>query len=113
MTGLSDLTYENIVKFYAVPYAEPPVRFAAPVHKKVTGEPIDATKPGFNCKSPRGDDEDCLNVNIYVPEVALSGGNDPLPVLLNFHGGAFFVGNNDDDRLQPEYLVQEQVIYNS
>ena len=109
MDGLSDLTYTGIVKFYAIPYAEPPVRFAAPVMKEITGELIDGTRAGKNCKSSTGGEEDCLNLNIFVPQAALEGGSEPLPVLLNFHGGAFFKGSNDVELIQGEYLVHEQV----
>lgn len=56
----------------------------------------------------RGNSEDCLSMNIFLPKTALEENSEPKAVLLNFHGGAFTTGTNDDYRLQGEYLAHEQ-----
>jgi len=45
------------------------------------------------CPPPPGQDEDCLNLNIWVPQGASSG--SPLPVMVFIHGGGFFVGSGE------------------
>lgn len=47
-------------------------------------------------------------MNIFLPKSALEENSEPKAVLLNFHGGAFTTGTNDDYRLQGEYLAHEQ-----
>ena len=69
----------------------------------------DGTTKGKNCKGG-GDSEDCLNLNIYLPEAALAPGAALFPVMVNIHGGAFVGGSNDQGSLQGEYLAQEQNI---
>ena len=70
----------------------------------------DGSKAGLNCKGQQGESEDCLNLNIYLPEAALNDPKELFPVVLNIHGGAFFAGSNDDELLQGEYFAQEQNI---
>ncbi len=49
-------------------------------------------------------DEDCLNLNIYVPQK----GCGPFPVLMEIHGGAFQAGSNQEN--SPQVVVQDQPI---
>nr|XP_002127916.1 cAMP-regulated D2 protein-like [Ciona intestinalis] len=96
--------------FYSIPYAKPPVgnlRFQNPVPIGYLGD-IDVTNnTGVGCIGMRlmcsigqcaeFESEDCLYLNVYVPtSVDLSDpANQPkatLPVLVWFHGGAFWFG---------------------
>ena len=95
-----------ISRFLGIPYAAPPFganRFQAPVPASWGDDVLDAITFGptapqipvpdpFNkiIKEPviRGDD--CLNLNIWTPDVGGSG----LPVMVWIHGGAFRTGSN-------------------
>ena len=48
--------------------------------------------------------EDCLMLNVYVPELAFSSSLRKLPVMVWIHGGGFTLGNN---------LLKAQIIFNS
>ena len=62
----------------------------------------DGTSKGPNCNG--GDHtEDCLNLNIFIPENSLERGN--LPVMVNMHGGAFVSGSNDQGSIQGRVAV--------
>ena len=98
--------------FRGVPFAAPPVgplRFSAPARPEPWDGVLDATKPGAACPQSTGAptqdvngfarlfgpgdlamDEDCLNLNVFVPDEATPG--DPRPVMVWIHGGAFRVG---------------------
>ena len=54
--------------------------------------------------------EDCLHLNIWVPEAALLANAEPLPVLIYIHGGAYFAGNNAKSEEAGDYLANEQNI---
>ena len=105
---------QSVVKFLNIPFAEPlgpKDRFTAPRPKRLplaSGTDVyDARYFGLKCPDnaefdPDGEfDEDCLNLNVYVPETVmrkvLSGVDyEPVPVLIWIHGGAFFIGSNAD-----------------
>ena len=38
--------------------------------------------------------EDCLMLNVYVPDLAFSSSLRMLPVMVWIHGGGFTIGNN-------------------
>ncbi|KAL1743322.1 Alpha/Beta hydrolase protein [Schizophyllum fasciatum] len=103
-------TYENVVSYLGLPYAQPPVgdlRFRAPVpldygadgRASAKDEVIDATEyPDFCIQGTTGSgdaggagSEDCLKVNVYTPKDAREG--DKLPVLFYIHGGGYTYGN--------------------
>lgn len=103
---------QSIVKFLAIPFAEPLTpsdRFTAPRSKSLplaSGSDVFEARY-FGLKCPTNDEwtgdfgEDCLNLNVYVPETVmrnvLSGVEfEPVPVLIWIHGGAFFIGSNAD-----------------
>nr|WP_244431631.1 carboxylesterase/lipase family protein [Segniliparus rugosus] len=90
----------DLVRFYGVPYARPPVgdlRFRAPQPADPwTGE-LDATTFGLPCPQPGFEfpfkkplrSEDCLRLNIVARAEPGSG----RPVLVFFHGGLNLFGN--------------------
>uniref|UniRef100_H2Z9T2 Carboxylic ester hydrolase n=1 Tax=Ciona savignyi TaxID=51511 RepID=H2Z9T2_CIOSA len=96
--------------FYSIPYAQPPVgglRFQDPVAIGYHGDIYATNNTGVGCIGMRlmcsigqcaeFESEDCLYLNVYVPKnVDLSDPTSPpkadLPVLVWFHGGAFWFG---------------------
>ncbi|KKZ66011.1 triacylglycerol lipase [[Emmonsia] crescens] len=84
--------------FLGIPYALPPTnerRFSPPVPVSASNGSIDATNYGKRCSSPPlllyGWSEDCLNLNIFRPQ--LQNRTNKLPVAVYFHGGAFNAGS--------------------
>ncbi|XP_078603964.1 neuroligin-4, X-linked-like [Branchiostoma floridae x Branchiostoma japonicum] len=123
-TTMDDGTVLNT--FLGVPFAAPPtgnLRFRPPQPHQGWTDVYDATRFGPAClQYPRSattsvipydpslDDinvsEDCLNLNVYGPQVS---GSDPLlPVMLYFHGGAHVAGANK--RQDGSLLAQKGVI---
>ncbi|XP_035684241.1 neuroligin-4, X-linked-like [Branchiostoma floridae] len=123
-TTMDDGTVLNT--FLGVPFAAPPtgnLRFRPPQPHQCWTDVYDATRFGPAClQYPRSattsvipydpslDDinvsEDCLNLNVYGPQVS---GSDPLlPVMLYFHGGAHVAGANK--RQDGSLLAQKGVI---
>lgn len=102
--------------FQGIPYAKPPVgnlRFKAPEDLEPWEGVRDALKEG-NC-GPQYDmgtkiyigDEDCLYLNVYVPNVAQT---TLLPVMVWIHGGGFAYGHGNADAYGPEFLMNKNVI---
>lgn len=95
----------TIRKFLGIAYAESPVderRFSKPVKKAPFTEDYIATSPRMSCIQntkmfPGLDsipsDEDCLNLNIYVPDTASV--NDTKTVMVFIYGGSFQIGSQD------------------
>ncbi|KAJ2950807.1 hypothetical protein O0L34_g9073 [Tuta absoluta] len=54
-------------------------------------------------------DLDCLQLNVYVPDVA-STSQSLLPVMVYIYGGGFTIGFSDRFLLGPKYLIQQDVI---
>lgn len=86
--------------FAGIPYAAPPVgplRFRPPAPPVAWTGIRDATKPGPRCIQDPGvdpefgkqSDEDCLNLNVWTPELTGS----PRPVMVWIHGGSFTGGS--------------------
>ncbi|XP_062554663.1 carboxylic ester hydrolase [Armigeres subalbatus] len=117
---LTSFSGRGILAFLGVPYAKPPVgelRFKAPQPFEAwNGERlaiIDA--PLCTQRDPyRRDDvisgvEDCLQLNVYVPERITSEG--PLPVMVFFHGGGWQCGSGTRGFYGPDFLLEHDVIY--
>ncbi|XP_063227866.1 juvenile hormone esterase-like [Bacillus rossius redtenbacheri] len=116
-TSIWNRTYYS---FQAVPYAQPPVgelRFKSPRQVKPWTGTRDATKQGPYC--PQGImnyttakmSEDCLYLNVYVPQVAPS--HQPkagLSVLVWIHGGGFVAGSGIRDLYGPDNLMNHTAI---
>lgn len=104
--------------FKGIPYAHPPAntrRFLPPVPVEKWKTTRDCFAFGSVClqfnplnKTQLIGDEDCLFLNIYIPagenNIALK------PVMVYFHGGAFFFGSGNDDLQGPDLLIEEGVI---
>uniref|UniRef100_T1E184 Carboxylic ester hydrolase n=1 Tax=Cupiennius salei TaxID=6928 RepID=T1E184_CUPSA len=103
--GIS-LSPKKVEAFLGIPYAEPPVgplRFAKPVPKSSWEETYDASELPPSCIQPLLDDfyfnpspagnmrEDCLYLNLWVPE----GGSDSKPIMLFIHGGGYLSGSSN------------------
>ncbi|GAA4231791.1 carboxylesterase/lipase family protein [Actinomadura meridiana] len=92
---------DGIRNWLGVPYAAAPVgnlRWEAPAEHAAWTAPLQATEQGSACPQPSdfrpgSTDEDCLKLDVRVPENA---GNGPLPVMVQLHGGGFRFGVPDD-----------------
>ncbi len=104
---------EGVWEFLGIPYARPPVgdmRWKSPT----AVEPWRGVKPcaGFaeSCAQPSGETyrvgklgEDCLYLNIWVPEEAR---DRELPVMVWIHGGAFMSGSSSV-QLRPGVMLYD------
>lgn len=113
-----EITFNEYLSWKGIPYAKPPIeglRFKAPVaHGGWTGT-RDATKHGnVSMQKVPGKpskvvgDEDCLFLNVYTPPKRSS--NEPYPVMVWVHGGAFTFGSGNSEEFHPELLVNEDVV---
>jgi|HubBroStandDraft_1064217.scaffolds.fasta_scaffold00040_31 para-nitrobenzyl esterase len=93
------------VEFLGIPYAAPPIgalRWMPPQPAAPLADPFQATSFAPHCAqvaSPFGiasNSEDCLYLNIYVPDGSSPNPFQRHPVMVWFHGGAFVVGESDD-----------------
>jgi len=93
----------DVTIYHAIPYAAPPLgalRWTPPQPAGPWEGVRDGTSPPEQCPqnaelgvfSKPGGNEDCLDLNVYVPKAA--GGD--LPVLVWIHGGGYFVGAGND-----------------
>nr|WP_260115689.1 carboxylesterase family protein [Pseudoduganella buxea] len=100
--------------YFAIPFAAPPVgerRWMAPAPPQPWTTPLDRKASAPPClqtsASPfrlAGDSEDCLYVDVHVPQ-----GPGPFPVMVNLHGGAFNTGGTAP-YADPSPLVANGVI---
>jgi para-nitrobenzyl esterase len=98
------VTVNGTTDFLGIRYAAAPVgalRFAPPTPPAAVAGTINATQLGNSCPqtpSPFGlasVNEDCLYLNIFVPNPPVSSENR-FPVMVFFHGGAFVFGEGSD-----------------
>ena len=54
--------------------------------------------------------EDCLLLNVYVPETSIDNPDDKLPVMFWIHGGALTAGSNNYEEYGPKHLVEKNLI---
>lgn len=108
-SGRGILAYTNI------PYAEPPVgemRFRDPVSKRPWTGYLPANQEDIQCPQivawgPRKSVEDCLYLNVYVPQDAAK---KTLPAIVCIHGGGFVMGSGSLHELDPELILEHNVI---
>ncbi|KAK6365525.1 hypothetical protein LTS17_011244 [Exophiala oligosperma] len=108
---------DDILQFRGIPYADIPARFRQSILRlQLPQNPFDARHPGPVCPQtttlpfpqywsgslppdgvkldePKPDEFHCLNLNITVPRVAITG-DQKVPVLFYIHGGGFMVGSS-------------------
>nr|XP_020662064.1 thyroglobulin [Pogona vitticeps] len=103
-------SWKRISQFLGIPYATPPVaenRFRPPQAFSWAGSWNATTirascwQPGDGESSPSSVSEDCLYLNIYIPES--TGGN--LPVLVFFHNGLSNAGDQTRTVIDGSYLA--------
>lgn len=99
---LQGSTIDGVQQFLGIPYAAPPVgslRWKAPQAPLSWQGVRDATRIGAACPQLPGDysqvatSEDCLNLNVYVPEASES---TPRPVIVWIHPGSLTMGSGSD-----------------
>ncbi|XP_037037435.1 putative inactive carboxylesterase 4 isoform X2 [Bradysia coprophila] len=115
---MTSRTGRTISGFLGIPFASPPVgnlRFRAPQRLTPWNGTLFTQQQRSKC--PQIDtfagstvyegDEDCLFVNVYVPETK---SNSRLDVLVWIHGGGFTLGHGGIDSYGPDYLLEHDVI---
>jgi para-nitrobenzyl esterase len=95
------LDKEGVREFVRIPYAAPPVgelRFKPPQPPVSWDEERELITPSDPCPQgvsfAGGGVEDCLFINVWVPENPRTSGK--LPVMVWLHGGAFIFGSGSD-----------------
>jgi carboxylesterase type B len=112
---------KTIRAFMGIPYAEPPVgnfRFRSPVRKQIWLDVLKTQIEPPKCISSdyffeESEDligqEDCLYLNVYAPVFDMKSGKK-FPVMVFFHGGAWFTGSGGYSQFPPEHLLEHDVI---
>jgi carboxylesterase type B len=113
----STITHE-VFSWLAIPYAQPPTgtnRFMSPKPvenwtgtKETLKWPISCFQSGVGASIEMN--EDCLFLNIFVPNRTYFSDNSVTPVLLYIHGGGFIQGTSADDLWEPSTLAASQDI---
>jgi para-nitrobenzyl esterase len=103
-------------EFLGIPYAAPPAgaRRWRPPQPAASWQhedgPFDATSFGNRCPQtadlfdPASDNEDCLNLNVYVPGPITRAPHHRRPVMVWLHGGGFHHGASED--YDPQELAE-------
>lgn len=116
------LRYDTVAAFLGIPYGEAPVgrrRFRPPVPAAPWSGVLDATGYGPRAIQPasllapahEAEDEDCLVLNVWTPDVEAS-----LPTMVWIHGGSFTTGSGalnfyDGSRLAARGAVVVSINY--
>lgn len=115
-TTLMSRNGRKIYAYLKVPFAERPIgklRLRAPVAASKWTGIRDGTKDGPICPQKVADqivgNEDCLYLNVYVPERSISS-EKLLPVMIFIYGGGFLNGECSSDLYGPQYLLDKDVI---
>ncbi|KAJ2949822.1 hypothetical protein O0L34_g11137 [Tuta absoluta] len=119
--ALKGAVCENIetkyIAFKGIPYAKPPIgelRFKAPEPPQPWEGVREAFEhgpmcPQYNERLNRVEpgSEDCLYLNVYTRTITP---DNPLPVMVWIHGGAFYTGSGNSDFYGPEFFMAHDVI---
>ena len=110
----------KVKSFLGIPYAQPPVgnlRWMAPVPLAKWSGVKKATEFGSHCMQGKvygdmvfhdpGASEDCLTLNIWVPDKHVE---PKLPVMVWIYGGGFVAGTTSEGRQEGSHLAQQGVI---
>ena len=109
---------EGMKEFLGIRYAAPPVgamRWQPPQPVPESLATHTATSFGPHCAQPpsaygvASDTEDCLYLNVFVPDKPRPANAPKLPVMFWIHGGALVVG--ESDAYDPAKLVGEGIIF--
>ncbi|XP_046608334.1 esterase E4-like isoform X1 [Neodiprion virginianus] len=110
----------KVSAFLGIPYAQPPVgnkRFANPVPAGGWEGIRNATADGNFCPQISGTDhitylgdEDCLNLNVFTPQISDGKDSALLPVMVYVLGGRFMVGSANSSVYSPKYLLNQDVV---
>ncbi len=109
------LSRDGVTEYRGIPFALPPLgdyRFKAPVRLPDSDHEYQADRfpqPSLQMKNPlmgvHESAEDCLYVNIWVPE-----GEGPFPVMVWFHGGAYLAGSISQPLYHGAELARSQQV---
>ncbi|XP_058123518.1 juvenile hormone esterase-like [Anopheles ziemanni] len=118
-TWLRDSVDSPYAAFLGIPFAKPPVgdlRFKNPqpadswegVYNATTGKDACIQKISLIPGAPTFGGEDCLYLNVFVPQNAYSPAPRPLPVMVYIHGGGFFYGSARLSELDPARIMTQR-----
>ncbi|KAH1029021.1 hypothetical protein HUJ05_002327 [Dendroctonus ponderosae] len=103
--------------FTGIPFAKPPVgelRFQAPVEADPWEEIIDAIADPDKCFQVNSDsdteNENCLYVNVFTPQLELADSITKLPVVLGIYGGSFRSGSAGYGRGGPDWFIERDIV---
>ncbi|XP_046469037.2 carboxylic ester hydrolase-like isoform X2 [Neodiprion pinetum] len=110
----------KVSAFLGIPYAQPPVgnkRFANPVPAGGWKGIRNATADGNMCPQLSNidyvsfvGDEDCLNLNVYTPQISNRKNSSLFPVMAYVFGGRFMTGSIKSSVYSPAYLLNQDVV---
>jgi len=116
------LTNNNGLNYYAfrgIPFAEPPVgelRFMRPVAASAWADVLDASVEASKCYQQKilfpsrgAGDEDCLYLNVYIPELPDSS-SEAKAVMVWIYGGGFMEGDSYESMYGSGKLMGYDVI---
>lgn len=90
----------------------------APVPSKAWNGIFNASHYGEACIQPMPDrvfqsdySENCLFLNVFVPNPSICSSSNDIAVIVYIHGGAFQVGAGDDSMYGPHLILNECVIF--
>lgn len=87
--------------------------FQAPIPSGPWEGTYNASEYGSACKQFDGypnTSEDCLFINVFVPEPSICDSSSDIAVIVYIHGGAFVLGAAFDDSAGPHLLLNKCVI---
>ena len=98
---LKGIVNGNVAEFLGIPYAAPPVgprRWLPPQPFGTWHGLLDASSFGSACTQGGGGSEDCLFLNVYVPNFKKNGHKHggAMPVMFWIHGGGLVAGAGSD-----------------